>query len=88
MPQPLKQLFLLRWKFLLSVCVVGYCSLIALSVIGHQRVDREYMSALDSLRIYGKLGRLVRKMGDAETGQRGYLLTHNPIYLEIGRAHV
>ena len=82
MPQPLKQLFLLRWKFLLSVCVVGYCSLIALSVIGHQRVDREYMSALDSLRIYGKLGRLVRKMGDAETGQRGYLLTHNPIYLE------
>jgi signal transduction histidine kinase len=88
MPQPLKKPLHLRWKILLGVCIVASGSLIALSEIGYVRVDREYMSAVESIRNYSKLEQLGRKLVDAESGQRGYLLTHDPTYLEPYNAAV
>jgi signal transduction histidine kinase len=88
MPQPLKKPLHLRWKILLGVCIVASGSLIALSEIGYVRVDREYTTAVESIRNYSKLEQLGRKLVDAESGQRGYLLTHDPIYLEPYNAAV
>jgi signal transduction histidine kinase len=70
------------WQIILLVCILGSVGLFALSEISYYRVSKDYAAALDSTKTFSQLGRLARKLSEAESAQRGFLMTQNPQYLE------
>ena len=77
----LNQPFHVRWQILLGGWIVSSVTLIALSGIAHDQVISRNATVAKSSNIYIKLGRIIRKMSEAETSQRGYLLTQETDYL-------
>jgi len=75
-----------RWDLTLFVCSVVSVGILVVSETGHSRLEEEHTRAMDAMRVYAQLGRLARRLADAETAQRGYLLTHSDAYLEPYRA--
>ena len=69
------------WQIILIVCIVSSVSLIILSSITHDRVISRYAVTAESSNIYIKLGRIIRRISEAESAQRGYLLTQDTSYL-------
>jgi signal transduction histidine kinase len=70
------------WQIILVVCIFGATTLLVLSEIGHERMTNDYEASLESMRTHAQVGRVARRLSEAEAGQRGYLLTHEPKYLE------
>ncbi len=70
-----------NWTLALPMAVLAVASLIALNELGYRRSieSAESMSLQQKKR--GELNFLLQNMLDAETGQRGYLLTGDPQYL-------
>ena len=79
--QPVQWLKQTKWTLALPMAVLAVAALIALNEIGYQRsiVSAENMSLQQEKR--GELNSLLQNMLDAETGQRGYLLTGDQKYL-------
>ena len=79
--RPIQWLKQSNWTLALPMAVVAVASLIALSELGYQRslVSAENMSLQQEKR--SQLNLLLQNMLDAETGQRGYLLTGDSRYL-------
>ena len=78
---PIQWLRQSKWTVALPLAVVAVASLIALSELGYRRSieSAENMSLQQEKR--GQLNSLLQDMLDAETGQRGYLLTGDETYL-------
>lgn len=78
---PLKWLRQTQWTLALPMAVVAVASLIALNELGYRRSieSAESMSLQQKKRV--ELNFLLQNMLDAETGQRGYLLTGDQQYL-------
>ena len=75
--------FFLKKRSIVSLVVV-FCLLIAAmaaSAILFDRQTRDVTAVQHTLQVQGHLTRLLSLLQDAETGQRGYLLTGNPAYL-------
>ena len=70
-----------RWEAALAVCVFVSLSVLALWEHGHQRLSSGYSLGLRSMWVSSRLGELRALVVDAETGQRGYLLTRRDSYL-------
>ena len=72
-------------KTILNILLIAV-SLLIVVVVGNvvaQQINRDNYDRLDRLRRYqADLDHLLATVGDAETGQRGYLLTGDPNYLE------
>lgn len=70
-----------KWTLALPMAVLAVAALIALNELGYQRsiLSAENMSLQQEKR--GALNSLLQNMLDAETGQRGYLLTGDQKYL-------
>jgi adenylate cyclase len=76
--------FFLKKRSIVSLVVV-FCLLVAAmaaSAILFDRQTRDAASVQHTLLVQGHLSRVLSLLQDAETGQRGYLLTGNPAYLE------
>ena len=78
---PVKWLRQTQWTLALPMAVLAVASLIALNELGYRRSieSAESMSLQQKKR--AELNFLLQKMLDAETGQRGYLLTGDQQYL-------
>ena len=88
---PVKWLRQTQWTLALPMAVLAVASLIALNELGYRRSieSAESMSLQQKKR--GELNFLLQNMLDAETGQRGYLLTGDQQYLisyEEALAHI
>lgn len=79
--RPIQWIKQTKWTLALPMAVLAVASLIALNELGYQRsiVSAENMSLQQEKR--GELNSLLQNMLDAETGQRGYLLTGDQTYL-------
>ena len=79
---PIRLLRQSKWTLALPMAVVAVAALIALNELGYRRSieSAESMSTQQSKR--SELNFLLQNMLDAETGQRGYLLTADPKYLD------
>jgi signal transduction histidine kinase/ActR/RegA family two-component response regulator len=76
--------FFLKKRSIVSLVVV-FCLLIAAMAaltFLFDRQAREAAAVQHTLTVQGHLTRVLSLLQDAETGQRGYLLTGNPTYLE------
>jgi signal transduction histidine kinase len=71
-----------RWEAALAVCIVVSLGALILSETGHQRLSTGYALALQSMWAAASLGELQAVVVDAETGQRGFLLTRNSSHLD------
>ena len=70
-----------RWEAALAACVIVSVGVLALWEYGHQRLFSSYARGLQSMSTSSRLGDLRALVVDAETGQRGYLLTRRDSYL-------
>ena len=70
-----------RWEAGLAACVIVALGVLALWESGHQRLSSGYSLGLRSMWASSRLGELRALVVDAETGQRGYLLTGRDSYL-------
>jgi signal transduction histidine kinase len=76
--------FFLKKRSIVSVVVV-FCLLVAaMAALAFlfNRQNRDAAAVQHTLTVQGYLARVLSLLQDAETGQRGYLLTGNPAYLE------
>ena len=76
--------FFLKKRSIVSLVVV-FCLLVAAMValaFLFNRQNRDAAAVQHTLTVQGHLTRVLSLLQDAETGQRGYLLTGNPAYLE------
>jgi PAS domain S-box-containing protein len=82
-PRSLFSYWRLTWRRLIAV--FGPPLLVAIvGIIAHNRADRIVSSRVDARRaraVADAADKLLSNLVDAETGQRGYLLTNNPEYL-------
>jgi signal transduction histidine kinase len=72
----------------LALGVVVSLAILVFSEIGYQRLELANRQGTGALEIEAKLNDLVGLTADAETGQRGFLLTGDPSYLEPYKAAV
>lgn len=70
-----------RWEAALAACIVVSLGVLALWEFGHQRLSTGYSQGLQSIRAASLLGDLRALVVDAETGQRGFLLTRRDAWL-------
>jgi signal transduction histidine kinase len=71
-----------RMAVSLPLALLAACMLIAINEIGYSR-SREALNSMSRVQeTRGSVNRLLQHMVDAETGQRGFLLTGDPRYLE------
>jgi signal transduction histidine kinase len=77
-----KQVSQWPWQIILLVCILGSVGLFVLSEVSHYRVSKDYAAAIDSMKTFSQLGRLARKLSEAESAQRGFLMTQDEQYLE------
>src|SRR6516225_8910298 len=73
---PLKVLLPLALGVAVSIAILIFAE------IGYQRLELANRQSTGALEIEAKLNDLVGLTSDAETGQRGFLLTGDPSYLE------
>jgi len=71
-----------RWEVSLAGCIFVSLAVLAMSETGQQRLTAGYEQGLRSMWLTGKLGEMTALLVDAETGQRGYLLTGDERYLQ------
>jgi len=76
--------FLTRPNMAISMplAVLAACILIFINETGYKRSTAALQEIATASRTRGSLNKLLQHMLDAETGQRGYLLTGDPRYLE------
>lgn len=80
-----------KWTLALPMAVLAVASLIALNELGYRRSIESAESMSQQQQKRGELNFLLQNMLDAETGQRGYLLTGDAKYLvsyEDAIAHI
>lgn len=70
-----------RWEAGLAACVIVALGVVTLWEFGHQRLSSGYSLGLRSMWASSRLGELRALVVDAESGQRGYLLTGRDAYL-------
>jgi signal transduction histidine kinase len=75
-----------RWELALAASILVCVAVLVASEIGHQRLQTGYNSAVTEMRASAKLAELLGYVADAETGQRGFLLTKRENYLDSYRA--
>ena len=75
-----------RWELALAGSILICVTVLFASEIGHQRLQTGYTSALTEMRVSARLAELLGYVADAETGQRGFLLTKRDNYLDSYRA--
>lgn len=66
----------------LPMVLLAAMVLVAINETGHMRSQHALEQMAQGMAIRSDVNRLLRSMLDAETGQRGYLLTDNEVYLE------
>ena len=71
-----------RWEAALAVCVLVSVGVFLLSETGRIRLAGSYDDAIRSMWVTERLGEFTARVMEAESGQRGYLLTRRPAYLE------
>ena len=71
-----------RRSLVLALAAGGVALLVAVSEVGHWRSTAALAQLQSTESARGQVERLLRRMIDAETGQRGYLLTANRDYLD------
>lgn len=76
-----KKLARWRWEAALAACIAVSLGVLAMSETGHSRLSSGYDAAMRSTLITTRLAELTARLIDAETGQRGYLLTRRDGYL-------
>lgn len=74
------------WEAALLASIVISLGVLAVSEIGHMRLQTGYELAVKEIRASAKLQELLATMTDAEAGQRGFLLTRREPYLESYKA--
>src|SRR5262245_44010169 len=75
-PFPLKVLLPLALGVIVSLAVLVF------SEFGYRRLELANRESTGALEMQARLNDLVALVADAETGQRGFLLTGDPSYLE------
>jgi signal transduction histidine kinase len=71
-----------RWEATLATSILICIAVLVTSEFGHVRLQAGYSAAVAEMRASAKLGDLLGYLTDAETGQRGFLLTQRDSYLE------
>ena len=71
-----------RSAFALPVAVLAAVLMLGISESTYRRADNQLSQLGHMAQVRLELARLLRRMTDAESGQRGYLLTNGPDYLE------
>lgn len=82
LPAPLKSLWIPGYGLQLLLAVAATCALFFFNELGHRRSSVAARQASVELEKRGQINHLTRLMLNAETGQRGYLLTGQNRYLE------
>jgi signal transduction histidine kinase len=75
-----------RWELGLAASILVCVAVLIASELGHQRLQTGYTSAVTEMRASARLAELLGYVADAETGQRGFLLTKRENYLDSYRA--
>ncbi len=83
---PVRQRARWRWEVALAASIAICVGVLVISETGHMRLQSGYNSAVTEMRASAKLGDLLGDLTDAETGQRGFLLTRREAYLESYKA--
>jgi len=88
--EPMKRKRLLPLKVMIPLVlgIVISLTLLVFSEVGSRRLDEANTAHSDALRTLAQLQNILTLVVDAETGQRGYMLTGVPEYLEPYRAAV
>lgn len=71
-----------RWELALAASILICIGVLVASETGHMRLEAASTSAVAEMGITAKLSDLLGALTDAETGQRGFLLTRRDAYLE------
>jgi len=82
----MKNRFPLKVLFPLGLGVIVSMAILVFAEIGYQRLEVANRQSTGALEIEARLNDLVALVADAETGQRGYLLTGDPTYLQPYKA--
>jgi signal transduction histidine kinase len=78
---PLRRRARRRWEAALAASILICVGVLVISETGYRRLQTGYNSAVAEMRASAKLGELLGYLTDAETGQRGFLLTRRESYL-------
>lgn len=76
----------LRWEVALFGSIAICIGILIVSEIGHMRLQTGYNMAVAEMRASAQLGALQTALNEAETGQRGFMLTRRATYLEPYKA--
>ena len=71
-----------RSAFAFPVALLAAMLMLGISESSYQRADKQLSRLGNMAQVRLELSRVLRRMTDAESGQRGYLLTDGPDYLE------
>ena len=71
-----------RSAFAFPVALLAAALMLGISESTYQRADKQVSQLGSMAQVRQELARVLRRMTDAESGQRGYLLTDGPDYLE------
>ncbi len=78
----MRSLSLPKMAISLALALLAACFLIGINETGFSQSTRALNDIAEASRTRGSLNRVLQHVLDAETGQRGYLLTGDPRYLE------
>src|ERR687887_1225906 len=88
MASPVKRLLPLRVMLPLVLGVVVSLSILGFAELGYRRLEFANRAMGTALEMESAVNETLALVSDAETSQRGYLLTGDPAYLEPYRAAV
>ena len=71
------------WEIALAASIAVCIAVLLASELGHQRLQTGYNQAVTEMRASAKLGELLGYLTDAETGQRGFMITKRENYLDL-----
>jgi len=71
------------WEIALAASILVCIGVLIASELGHQRLQTGYNQAVTEMRASAKLGELLGYLTDAETGQRGFMITKRENYLDL-----
>ncbi|WP_048439009.1 CHASE3 domain-containing protein [Caenimonas sp. SL110] len=84
----MRSLSLPKMAISLALALLAACILIGINETGFNQSTRALNDIAEASRTRGSLNRVLQHVLDAETGQRGYLLTGDPRYLEPYNASI
>ncbi|MDO8276895.1 MAG: CHASE3 domain-containing protein [Burkholderiaceae bacterium] len=84
----MRQLAIPRMAISLTLAVLAACALIGINEVGNWRSNEALDNVTEAQRMGEAVNKLLQQMLDAETGQRGYLLTGDALYLEPYQASI